>query len=354
MSIVVIGPGAIGLLCAIRLAQTGQAVTLLARPATAAQLAGQALILQQENQRIQTTAVMIADDPAALAERPPALALVCVKGYDTAGVIPALQTLQPAHILTLQNGIGNEEMLATHFGTERVISGAITTSVEIDAPGQISVAKAGGIGLAPINPTTDVQRWVSIFSSAGFRTEAYADYRAMKWSKALLNMLGNATAAILDMPVEAVYADRRLVALEQRAFLEALHTMQRLGCRPVNLPRYPAAMLARAMQYLPAPLLYPALRRVIAGGRGGKPPSLQIDLLRGNPRSEGAFLYGAIADTAAQVGVPAPVNRALWETLQAIVRGKIAWDTFRHQPDALLMAVQRSSHNTQSAKRGTS
>ena len=354
MSIVVIGPGAIGLLCAIRLARAGQVVTLLARPATAAQLAGQPLILHYGDQPVQTTAVTIADDPAALAEQPSALALVCVKGYDTEGVIPALQTLQPAHILTLQNGIGNEEMLAAHFGNERVISGAITTSVEIDAPGQISVAKAGGVGLAPMAPTTSVHQWANVLSAAGFRVQTYADYRAMKWSKVLLNMLGNATAAILDMSVEAVYADHRLVALEQRAFLEALHTMQRLGCRPVNLPRYPAAILARAMQYLPAPLLYPALRRVIASGRGGKPPSLLLDLQGGNSRSEGAFLYGAVADTAAQVGVPAPVNHVLWDTLKAIARGEVPWDTFRHQPDALLMAVQRSARTTQPAKRGMS
>jgi 2-dehydropantoate 2-reductase len=353
VNIVVIGPGAIGLLCAIRLAHAGQPVTLLARPATAAQLAGQPLSLRQADERMHTMAVTLADDPAAVAQQT-ALAVVCVKGYDTPGIIPALQLMRPAHILTLQNGIGNEETLAAQFGAERVISGAITTSVEVEAPGQISVAKSGGIGLAPMTASTDVQQWANIFSSAGFRVQTYADYRAMKWSKALLNMLGNATAAILDMSVQDVYADRRLVALEQRAFLEALHTMQRLGCRPINLPRYPAAILARAMQYLPAPLLYPVLRRVIAGGRGGKPPSLQLDLMRGNTRSEGAFLYGAVAETAARVGVPAPVNRALWSTLQSIVRGEVPWDTFRKQPDALLAAVQRSTQHAQTAKRGTS
>lgn len=354
MSIVVIGPGAIGLLCAIRLAHAGQPVTLLARPSTAARLTGQPLSLRQAGQSVQTTAVTLVDDPAALADPPPDLAIVCVKGYDTPGVIPALQLMRPARILTLQNGIGHEETLAAQFGAERVISGAITTSVEVEAPGRISVAKTGGIGLAPMHRATDVQHWAGVLSAAGFHVQTYPDYRAMKWSKALLNMLGNATAAILDMPVEAVYADRRLVALERRAFLEALHTMQRLGCRPVNLPRYPAAMLAKAMQYLPAPLLYPVLRRVIAGGRGGKPPSLQLDLMQGNTRSEGAFLYGAIAEAAAQAGMPAPVNRALWNTLQAIARGEVAWDAFRNQPDALLAAVQRSARNTQTPQRGAS
>lgn len=343
MTIVVIGPGAIGLLCAIRLAHAGQSVTLLARPATAAQLAAQPLSLRQNDERIETTAVNVVGNPAEIARQGdvPALALVCVKGYDTGGVLPALDVIKPARVMTLQNGIGNEEILAAHVGAQQVISGAITTSVEIDAPGQITVTKAGGIGLAPLHSATDARQWADVFASAGFRAQTYADYRALKWSKALLNMLGNASAAILDMPIADVYADHRLVALERRAFLEALHTMQRLSIRPVNLPRYPAALLAQAMQYGPMPLLHPLLRRLVAGGRGGKPPSLHLDLLRGNTRSEGQFLYGAIADAAEQAGMPAPVNRALWTTLRGIARGETEWSAFRGQPEALLAVVEQ-------------
>src|SRR5947199_158734 len=142
-----------------------------------------------------------------------------------------------------------------------IISGTITTSVEIETPGRVTVAKMGGIGLAPMTTQTKIMHWVDIFQLAGFEVQTYRDYRAMKWSKALLNMLGNATAAILDMPVEEVYADRRLVALERQAFLEALHVMEQLGIKPVNLPRYPAATLALAMRRIPLVLFAPLLRR---------------------------------------------------------------------------------------------
>ena len=156
-------------------------------------------------------------------------------------------------------------------------------------------------------------------------------------------MLGNATAAILDMSVAAVYADRRLVALERQAFCEALHVMDRLGVRPVNLPRYPAALLALAMRRAPAALLDPLLRRLIAGGRGGKTPSLHLDLARGNRRSEGDLLYGAVVRAAQQVGIAAPANRALYDTLQGIASGALVWDDFRHNPERLLaeLAEQR-------------
>ena len=81
------------------------------------------------------------------------------------------------------------------------------------------------------------------------------------------------------------------------------------------------------------------VRRLIAGGRGGKPPSLQIDLARGAQRSEGEFLYGAVARAAERAGTAAPVNRALWETLRAIVGGAAPLDRYTRQPEQLLAAV---------------
>jgi 2-dehydropantoate 2-reductase len=242
-------------------------------------------------------------------------------------------------VLTLQNGIGNEELLAERFGAERVISGAITSSVEVTAPGHIAVTKSGGIGLAPMDKSVDIRRWIARFGAAGFRTRLYSDYRALKWSKALLNMLGNATAAILDLSIAAVYADRRLVALERQAFCETLRVMDRLGIRPVNLPRYPAAMLALAMRHGPAALLDPLLSRLIAGGRGGKIPSLHLELARGNRRSEGDLLYGAVVRAAGRIGLAVPTNRVLHETLHDLASGVLSWDDYRHNPQRLLAEV---------------
>jgi 2-dehydropantoate 2-reductase len=342
VSIVVVGAGAIGLLVAGRLAQSQQRIVLLARPAIGAAIQAHGLHIRQGERLELVRDLAIISDPAELAQqdRSPELAILCVKGYDTAGALPALESLQPRAILTLQNGIGNEELLAMRFGADRIISGAITISVEVGLPGEVAITKNGGIGLASLASGQPLDQWVAALRAAHFRVQTYTDYRALKWSKALLNMLGNATAAILDLPVEQVYADQRLVALERRAFLETLQVMQRLGIRPVNLPGYPAAWLATALRTLPAPVLNPLLRRLIGGGRGRKPPSLLLDLARGNPRSEGEFLYGAVARAAEQVGSAAPVNRALWETLRAIATGEVAWSGYRHRPESLLNAVK--------------
>ena len=346
MATVVIGGGAIGLLVAGKLA-AGREVALIARPAAATSSARYGLRIAQEGGVTATPPIPAAADVAALPAsfRRPDLAILCVKSYDTAGALPALHALQPAHTLTLQNGIGNEESLAAALGATRVLSGAITSSVTTrpaaDGPTEVDVAKWGGVGVAPMDAASGpaAERAAALLAAAGFAVRSYADHRALKWSKALLNMLGNATAAILDMPVEAVYADDRLVALERRAFGEALAVMRRLGIRPLNLPRYPAALLAAAMR-LPRALLFPLLRRAIAGGRGGKDPSLLLELRRGNPRSEIDVLNGAVARAAERAGVAAPVNAALWRTLHAIATGAEPWEHFRHKPDALLSAVR--------------
>jgi 2-dehydropantoate 2-reductase len=343
VAIVVVGAGAIGLLVAGQLADSGQPTILLARPVVAAAIEQQRLRVMQDGVLHVAEDLVTITDPAQLPrlDQPLELAILCVKAYDTAGALPTLSALNAQAILTLQNGIGSEEFLADCFGVGRVISGAITSSVEIAAPGRIEVVKRGGIGLAAMAPEARAAtvRALEVLRSAGYDAREYGDYRALKWSKALLNMLGNATAAILDMPVERVYADGRLVALERRGFLEALAVMEKQGIAPVSLPRYPVTLLAAAMRHMPAALLNPVLRRKIAGGRGGKPPSLQLGLAQGNPRSEGEFLYGAVARAGAEAGVDTPVNRALWETLRAIASGTVAWDVYRGKPERLLEAV---------------
>ncbi|WP_129630559.1 ketopantoate reductase family protein [Candidatus Oscillochloris fontis] len=341
MSIVIVGGGAIGLLVAGRLSHAGvQPTTLLARPSSMAALATQSLSITQQGQTTRLPGLRVVADPAACAQ--PDLAILCVKGYDTPGAVATLQALNPSQILTLQNGIGNEEILIDAFGAARVISGAITTSVDLLNPTTISVTKAGGIGLAPTAPGGSVQLWAKALAGAGFRIATYPNHRSLKWSKALLNMLGNASAAILGMSVAEVYADSRLIALERRAYREALAVMQRIGASPINLPSYPAASLSFAMTWLPRPLLFPILRKVVAGGRGGKAPSLLRDLRAGRSRSEGEFLYGAIAATAAQQGIAAPVNAGLWRVLGGIAAGMIPWEEYRGRPEKLLMAVERS------------
>jgi 2-dehydropantoate 2-reductase len=344
VTIVVVGAGAIGMLVAGRLAQSSQRTVLLARPRVADEIARAGLRMLEGGQLSVIDRLVTIAEPAALApeDRNPMLAILCVKGYDTAGALPTLAALDPQFILTLQNGIGNEETLAERFGAARVISGAITIPVDVEAPGRVAVMRRGGIGVAPMSPSArQAAGWVAgALGKAGFVVREYKDYRALKWSKALLNMLGNATAAILDMPVAEVYANPAMLDLERRAFLEALAVMRHSQIGVINLPRHPVRLLATAIRRAPPALVNPLLRKLVAGGRGSKPPSLHIELARGNPRSEGAFLYGAVACAAEAAGVEAPVNHALWQTLRSIASGETPWETYRRQPERLAAAIR--------------
>jgi 2-dehydropantoate 2-reductase len=339
VSILVVGGGAIGLLVAGRLAESAVPdVGLLGRPGTAGALAEHPLRVVHAGTATAVPQLQVAGSPDDLPGnlRRPGLAILCVKGYDTPAAIATLREVGPAQVLSLQNGIGNEERLAAAFGANRVIAGAITTSVDLRGPGEIVVTKVGGIVLAPMDPAIDLAPWQAALAAAGFRVETRADPRALKWSKALLNMLGNASAAILDMPVAQIYADQRLLDLDLRAVREALAVMRHMGARPINLPGYPAGTLAAVARVAPDGLLRPLMRRLVAGGRGGKDPSLLRDLRAGRGRSEGELLYGAVAEEAARRGVPAPVNAALWRVLGGIAAGRIPWDEFRGKPERLL------------------
>jgi 2-dehydropantoate 2-reductase len=341
VTIVVVGAGAIGLLIAGRLAQAGRRVVLLARPGLADALAAHPPRIRAGREVVVAAGVMAVGALAELPERDrrPELAILAVKGYDTPGALDTVEALAPRALLTLQNGLGNEELLAARLGAERIIAGAITAAVVVEAPGCIVLARHGGIGLAPLALCPPLARAAQELRAAGFPVRTYADYRALKWSKALLTILGNATAAILDAPVDAIFGDRRLLALERLAFLEARGVMERLGARPVNLPGVPAALLAPAIRHAPEWALHGLLRRAVAGVRGGRLPSLHLDLKRGRERSEAEQLYGAIAAAADRVGAPAPVNRALWETVRSIAAGEAPWSAYRGRPERLLERV---------------
>jgi 2-dehydropantoate 2-reductase len=339
--IVVVGGGAIGLLVAASLARAGNPVGLLGRGAAVAALREGPLSLTVQGRRQTIAGIEAAERPEELAARGPIeLAILAVKAYDTVGALPALDGLRPQAVLTLQNGIGNEDLLAAHLGADRVLAGAITSSTVVEGPAAITVTKAGGIGLAQVGGAAPLASWAARLREAGWSLREYADYRPLKWSKALLNMLGNASSAILDMPPDAIYAHRGLFELEMAAQREALAVMERQDWVPVNLPSYPAATLVWAEQTLPAPILQPLLRKLVGGGRGGKMPSLHGDLARGRTRSEGEQLYGAVAAEAGRLGIPAPANQKLWGTLQRIISGEIPWEHYKGQPEALLRASE--------------
>jgi 2-dehydropantoate 2-reductase len=269
------------------------------------------------------------------------LAIVAVKSYDTPSAIDTLQrALAPdadATFLTPQNGVGNEELLAAAFGADRVVSGALTIPVEREPGGAVVAANRGGLALAPVGSVA--HNWlVAAFGRTHIPVSVIADYRAMKWSKLALNIIANASCAILDIMPERLVAQSDLFELELSALREVRAVMGALDLGPLDLPRYPVRALF-ALLGLPSAVARPLLARRIAGARGQKAPSLLIDLRAGKGRTEVDALNGAVARAGAASGIGTPVCSTYARVLDRIAGDARAWDTYRGHPEALLAAV---------------
>ena len=95
--------------------------------------------------------------------------------------------------------------------------------------------------------------------------------------------------------------------------------MAAANIRPLNVEKYPLGALAPLLRYGPRALLRPALQRIVGGARGGKMPSLFLDLEAGKRASEIGWYNGAIVRKGEQVGIETPVNRLLTQTVQQLV-----------------------------------
>jgi 2-dehydropantoate 2-reductase len=339
--ILIYGAGAVGQFLGGTLALAGQEVVLLARPALRAALDARPLTIvagSDDSQEHRTRAVTVpAIERIDELARPPALVILATKGYDTAGALPDLKRLVAggATILTVQNGVGHEETLRAALGAAAVRSGAFTISVSTPEPGRVvRHTMKGGLGFAPL-ASEDLTPLLDRFRPTGLPIVTARSYRVLKWSKLLLNMLGNAQSALLDLPPAALYADPALFAIERHAFAEARAAMRAAGIGQADLPAYPTRALAAAMA-LPGPLA----RRLLAGrvgvGRGAKRPSLALDLRAGGGRSEVPWYNGAVVALGAERGIPTPINAALTRLLLAAVDDPAVWARFRGHPARLL------------------
>jgi len=370
LRVLIIGAGAVGTFVGARLALAGHDVTLVGRPGLAEAVRGGGLTLIEPSGSRQTTAVRATDSiTAAFLDSPSAsalasalaststsaltstltsvspydLALITVKAYDTSGVITELRAVDAGQLpplLTLQNGVGNEEALVEAFGADRIISGAIDTPVSVPAPGQVQVHRERfRAGVAPVGEATPVAAAAGLLRDAGFTLDAFADYHRLKWSKLLMNLLANAQCAILDWTPAPVMADPTASRLEALAWREAFAVMAALGIRPVAMAGYPLPLLAPLVRRLPADWLARGLKNFVSGGRGSKMPSLHVALAAGR-RSEVGWLNGAVARYGQAAGVPTPVNRALTDALTALSNGEARREDWRALPKAIAVLAK--------------
>jgi 2-dehydropantoate 2-reductase len=341
MRALIVGAGAIGQYFAVRLALAGHQAILFARPHQAEAIAKGGVTLQTDGKASSVCFPTASQASEATLVEPFELVIVAVKAFATADAVSTVQAIsgcQDATILTVQNGLGNEELLAKAFGEDRIVAGALTVAVDrIDAT-TIAASHRGGLRVAPVGRSP--HNWLlALFSGAGLTVSAADDWRALKWSKLCINILGNGVCAALDWTPEHVYADRAAFTIERRCLLETIAVMERLRLKPVNLVGFAVRRLVWAARSLPTGLLRQVLRGRVAAGRSGKLPSLLVDLRAGRKQTEVSALNGAVAIEALKCGLQAPANEKISEVVSAIASGSTPWSEYRGHPDRLTPTV---------------
>ncbi|MGC3986835.1 MAG: ketopantoate reductase family protein [Pseudorhodoferax sp.] len=292
LRVAVIGAGAVGCYYGGMLARAGHAVTLVGRPQHVEAVRAHGLRMQtrQFDEQVQVQA-STTPDAAAGAD----LVLFSVKSPDTEATgRELLEHLAPhALVLTLQNGVDNAERLRGVLPHE-VVAAVVYVATEMAGPGHV---RHHGRGDLVIEPGPRSAALAQALGAAGVPTQVSADARSALWAKLVHNCAYNAISAITQLPygrmvqgvgVEQVMAD--LVA-------ECLAVAAADG---VVLPTYiqqSVSALARAMPT--------------------QSSSTAQDLARGKP-SEIDHLNGLVVRRGEALGVPTPVNRAMWALVKLL------------------------------------
>jgi 2-dehydropantoate 2-reductase len=298
MKILVMGAGAVGAYFGARLQAAGEDVVFCARGANLAAMRERGLEITSIRGDLRLAAVAATDNPAVFA--PYDLVLFCVKTYDTEPAARALAgCLKPgAAVLTLQNGIENEERLEAVFGRGAVMGGNARVGVEVPAPGKIVHLSTGHIDFGELDgrSTERARAIADAFRRAGILGELSSGIRKLRWDKLLWNGAFNTVATLTRRRVGEIIDDPESLKLVRRLMTEALEVARAEGADlgDDRIDYY----LAHSQKNLRA-----------------LKTSTQQDLERGKPLEVEA-LAGAVVRAARRHGVAAPA----YETIYALLR----------------------------------
>jgi len=295
MRIAVLGAGSLGSVFGGHLAEAGHDVTLINRsPAfvDAVRARGLTLIEGGDSRTIAVSAATGAEGLGAVD-----LLIVLVKSTGTEAALAANRTLigPQTWVVSLQNGIGQEEILAGFAAPNRVLIGKTYVGGLMTTPGEVTAGTRGKVtylGTPDGRTEAEVSELARIFSQAGLPTDARADILTVVWDKLLVNVATGALSAITGLSYGALYALPEVATTAQAAVAEAMAVARALG-------------VALGFTSPEAPWLQAA---------EGLPPEFKASMLQSierGQRTEIDFINGAVVRYGARLGIPTPVNATL-------------------------------------------
>jgi 2-dehydropantoate 2-reductase len=287
------GAGAVGCYFGGMLARAGHAVTLVARPQHVDAIARDGLRMEtlQFDERVQLRAT---SDPAAVAGAD--LVLFSVKSTDTeaAGAQIGPHLKPGALVLTLQNGVDNAERLRSVLPGVQVAAAVVYVATEMAGPGHLLHKGRGDL---VIETSAGSAAIAQALVAAGVPTEISTDVRGALWSKLVLNCAFNALSAIAQQPYGKVVQGVGVPKLVADAVAECLAVAQAEG---VVIPGDMGAACRKLIEAMP-----------------GQYSSTAQDLAR-HKHTEIDYLNGLIVRRGEALGVPTPVNNALWALVKLL------------------------------------
>jgi 2-dehydropantoate 2-reductase len=292
VQIAVMGAGAVGCYYGGMLSRAGHAVTLIGR-------AGHVDAIRRAGLRLETRSfderVAVAASTEASAAAGARLVLCCVKSGDSeaAAVQLAPQLAADAVVLSLQNGVDNAARLQAKLA-QRVIPTVVYVGTEMAGPGHI---RHHGRGELVLGATPESAELAALLCAAGIPATVSPNVNGELWAKLILNCAYNALSAITRLPYGVL---RRLDGVEavMRDVVAECLAVARAGGIVVPGDAWEAVeRIARTV-----PQQY---------------SSTAQDVMRGKP-SEIDHLNGFVAREGARLGIPTPVNRALWVAVKGI------------------------------------
>ncbi|HEY4689287.1 MAG TPA: ketopantoate reductase family protein [Anaerolineae bacterium] len=310
MNISIIGTGAMASLFGARLSRVAN-VTLMGMWTAAVQA------IRHDGIRMEgegTFRVHGASDPD---DAPPAdLAIVLVKTYQTERAAQwAARTLKPGGLaLTLQNGLGNIEVLGAHVGIDRALLGVTTQGATLIGPGHV---RSGGHGTthlgflpveraAPHNGSAEslAHEATALFNAAGLTSFVSDNMQALAWGKVIVNAAINPLTAILRVPNGALVESADTLELMRQASAEAASVAKAHGIA------------------LPYPDPFEHVKQVAQATASNHSSMLQ-DVLNHRPTEIDA-INGKIVECGRAVNVPTPINATLTMLVRALEKDSAA------------------------------
>ena len=306
MRVAIIGAGALGGVIGFALAEVTEVVLVdaWAEHVTTINTNG----LSCERNGVATTRLVRAvSDPSAA--HPAEVALVLVKASQMPWATEACQqALTPTGVAyTLQNGLGNLEVLASGLGVGRVGQGVTALGGTLLGPGRVRHAGTGPTSLSIAPDPQRAAALATLLTASGLPTTVSANVEALVWGKLVVNVGLNALTALLRVPNGVLAATPTARALVALAVDEAVAVA---AARGVMLPY--ADPVAHVL--------------AIAAATGANRSSMLQDTLRGTT-TEIATINGALVREGVRLGVPTPFNAmltALVEVLEATAGQRLA------------------------------